>query len=50
MTRVDLPCLMMSVQGMTLLALAVKGEAMDASPAGGAEGCRGFQGVPRGCP
>eukprot|EP00983_Pelagomonas_calceolata_P131847 1161815-Pelagomonas_calceolata.AAC.6 len=31
-TNVHLPCLMMSVQGMTLVAFAVKGEAMDASP------------------
>ncbi len=33
-TSVDLPCLMMSVQGITLEALTVNGEAMDASPAG----------------
>jgi hypothetical protein len=31
-TRVERPCLMMSVHGCTLLALAVNAEAMDASP------------------
>lgn len=31
-TRVHRPCLMMSVQGMTLEDLAVKGEAIEASP------------------
>jgi len=34
-TSVDRPCLMMSVHGITLAALAVKGEAMEASPAEG---------------